>query len=280
MDDTSLPDTGLHPADLPTLELTDPLAQSFDAFDNDAPDDDDGFDDDDGDDADDFVPVALRTRHDGWTPQKQHDFIAALAECGCVTDACAAVGMTARSAYKLRARPTAGIFRQAWDVALDHAVSRLTDAAFSRAFHGVSHPIFYQGEQVGERRIFNDRLAMFLMRYRDPTRYGHWMDDMEARRHPDGAGIVLAHALNSVMDAAHGVEPEADPEDPWKPLNQGPYIPPPPIPEGDPDNPMTHIIAVCEHNDRVRRKAALEERASAAGARSVFPVHTPRHRPG
>ena len=41
---------------------------------------------------------------------------------------------------------------------------------------------------------------------------------------------------------------------------------------------MTHIIAVCEHNDRVRRKAAEDERAAASGARSIFPVRTPRNR--
>lgn len=275
MDDTSLPGTGLHPADLPTLDLTDPLAESFDAFDGDAPDDDVC----DGDDADDFEPVALRTRHDGWTPRKQHDFIAALAECGCVTEACGVVGMTPRSAYKLRARPTAGIFRQAWDVALDHAVRRLSDAAFSRALNGVAHPVFYQGEQIGERRVYNERLTMFLLRYRDPTRYGRWMDGMEARRHPDGPGIVLAHALNAVMDAAHGVEPEADEEDSMRPLNEGPYIPPPPIDECDgEDDPVAAIIALCEANDRARRQEAQAERAIASGTRSILPVHTPRIR--
>jgi len=30
---------------------------------------------------------------------------------------------------------------------------------------------------------------------------------MEAQRHPDGAGITLARALNAVLDAAHGAEP-------------------------------------------------------------------------
>lgn len=140
--------------------------------------------------------VPTRARHDGWTPERQHDFIAALAECGSVTEACRAVGMTPHSAYRLRARPDASIFRQAWDVALDYAVRRLSDAAFDRAINGVPVPVFYKGEQVGEWRRFDERLTMFMLRYRDPTRYGAWLDAMEARRHPDGAGIVLAHALN------------------------------------------------------------------------------------
>ncbi|HET7709243.1 MAG TPA: hypothetical protein VFK50_06895 [Sphingomicrobium sp.] len=151
--------------------------------------------------------VAVRARRDGWTPQKQHDFIAALAESGCVTEAAAAVGMKVRSAYRLRARPGAAAFRQSWDIALDYAVRNLSDAAFSRALHGVATPIFFRGEQVGERRRFDERLTMFLLRYRDPVRYGAWLDGMEARRHPDGAAIVLANALNVLLDRLHGAPP-------------------------------------------------------------------------
>ena len=129
-----------------------------------------------------FELVPVRARHDGWTPEKQHDFIAALAESGCVAEACAAVRLSAKSAYRLRARPDASTFRQAWDVALDYAIRRLGDFALSRALHGVSRPVFYQGEQIGERRHYDERLTMFLLRYRDPVRYGAWNDAMEANR--------------------------------------------------------------------------------------------------
>lgn len=169
--------------------------------------------------------VPTRPRHDGWTPEKQHDFIAALAESGCITEAAAAVGMSAASAYRLRARPDASHFRQAWEIALDFAVRRLSEAAFSRALNGVSRPIFYQGEQIGERRHYDERLTTFILRYRDPVRYGAWLDGYEARRHPDGGAVVLAHALNAVLDSAHGFEGgpahgfEAEPatheEQPW-----------------------------------------------------------------
>jgi hypothetical protein len=163
--------------------------------------------------------VPLRARHDGWTPEKQHRFIQALAESGCVAEACAAVGMSAASAYKLRTRPDANIFRQAWDIALDQAIRRLSDAAYSRALHGVATPVFYKGEQIGERRRYDERLTMFLLRYRDPTRYGAWLDRYEARRHPDGPGITLAYALNRLMDEAYGA---VDPADEDRPLAEGP----------------------------------------------------------
>lgn len=145
-----------------------------------------------------FAPVPTRARHDGWRPDRQVAFIDALAECGCVEEACQRVGLSASSAYALRRRPEADSFRLAWDAALDYAVRRLSDAAFSRALHGVARPVFYKGEQIGERRHFDERLTMFILRYRDPVRYGAWLDQMEARRHPDGAALTLAEATDRV----------------------------------------------------------------------------------
>ena len=143
-------------------------------------------------------PVPVRTRLDGWTPERQRDFIAALAACGVVAEAAARVGMSARSAYKLRARPGARSFREAWEVAVDSAMERLADAVFARALHGVSRPIFYQGEQVGERRHYDERLAMFLLSRRAPDRFGCWIDRREVRCDADEHGAALAEALDRV----------------------------------------------------------------------------------
>lgn len=52
-----------------------------------------------------WLPVLRRPRHDGWTPQRQRDFIAALADYGCVAQAAQAVHMTERSCYRLRRSP-------------------------------------------------------------------------------------------------------------------------------------------------------------------------------
>src|SRR3546814_7885492 len=41
---------------------------------------------------------------------------------------------------------------------------------------------------------------MWLLRYRDPVRYGAWRDDMIARRHPDGAALAFSRALNRLED--------------------------------------------------------------------------------
>lgn len=149
-----------------------------------------------------FIPASPRDRRDGWTPEKQVAFIEALAECACVTEACERVGLSPSTAYRLRRRVDAYSFRAAWDAALDYAVRRLSDAAFSRALHGVSRPVFFQGEQVGERRYYDERLTMFLLRYRDPDTYGAWRDRREPRRRPDARAIALDSWTNHVAEDA------------------------------------------------------------------------------
>lgn len=115
---------------------------------------------DEDEDAIAFDPVPLRYRHDGWTPDRQLEFIQALADTGCVDEACRAVGMSRNSAYELRRRPDAQAFRLAWRAAKDVMVERLDDAAMARAINGVPVPIFHNGEQVGERRHYDERLTM------------------------------------------------------------------------------------------------------------------------
>lgn len=151
---------------------------------------------------DDFGPVPVRYRHDGWVPDRQHIFIEMLAATGCVDEASRAVGMSRNSAYALRRRDDAQAFRLAWDAAMDYAVTRLSDAAMSRAINGVPVPIFHNGEQVGERRHFDERLAMFLMRYRDPVRYGKWLDKTQAQQHPEGLVTILAYRTGRMLRAA------------------------------------------------------------------------------
>jgi hypothetical protein len=68
-----------------------------------------------------FYPVPTRTRRDGWTVERQADFLGMLAETGSVIGACEAVGISRKSAYQLRARPGAESFAAAWDADGDSA---------------------------------------------------------------------------------------------------------------------------------------------------------------
>ena len=70
-----------------------------------------------------FHPVPVAPRRDGWTPQRQADFIGWLAQTRCVAEAARRVGMDKTSAYRLRRRPGAAGFANAWDVALGRGPS-------------------------------------------------------------------------------------------------------------------------------------------------------------
>jgi hypothetical protein len=146
-----------------------------------------------------FEPVAVRPRHDGWTAERQIAFIEKLADCGSVTAAAKHVGMSRESARKLRRHYRARDFRDAWDAAVDCGYAELEEAALERAKNGVARPIFHQGEQIGERRHFDERLTMFLLRFR--------------RRHRFGAGVDLPTYRPSIMrepDEQVAFDPESE----------------------------------------------------------------------
>ena len=97
-----------------------------------------------------FYPVPTRVRRDGWTVQRQTDFLGHLAETGSVMGACEAVGMSRKSAYKLRARPGAESFAAAWDAALGGPVRKVAvhDLEFL-AHHGLIRPVMFRGRYRG-----------------------------------------------------------------------------------------------------------------------------------
>lgn len=132
-----------------------------------------------------FTPVPRKYRHDGWTPERQRAFIAALAETGSVSHAAKALNMSAEGAYYLRRQPGADEFRAAWEAALDYGVRRLLDVTMERAIYGVPVPVFHKGEQVGEKRWYNDRLAMFHLRHRLPERYGALVPPARGTKSPE-----------------------------------------------------------------------------------------------
>jgi hypothetical protein len=112
-----------------------------------------------------FTPVPRKYRYDGWTPERQKAFIAALAETGCVDRAARLVNIARTNCYELRRAPGAEEFRRAWDAALDFGLKRLKDIAFERAIEGYLVPVFVAGKLMGFRRKHNDALLMFCLRH-------------------------------------------------------------------------------------------------------------------
>jgi hypothetical protein len=107
---------------------------------------------------------ARRCRHDGWTPERQIVFLESLAACGVVTDACREAGLSAQSAYTFRNRRSGRAFATAWDAVLVHrARARLGDELLSRAMNGCIEAVHQNGEIVGERHRFDNRLSMAVL---------------------------------------------------------------------------------------------------------------------
>jgi len=154
-----------------------------------------------------WVPVLRRRRSDGWTPDRQIEFIAALADCGCVAEAARQVQMSVTACYKLRRSPGGENFAAAWDAAMAQASRRLVDLAFDRAINGSDEPVFDKdGRRVGRRMKTNDRLLMFLLRAYMPDRFRH---AHKAVRIPDEE---LPAPVELVGDAIRRLEPVTPPD--------------------------------------------------------------------
>jgi hypothetical protein len=140
-----------------------------------------------------FDGVALedsRKRLAGWSAERQRLFLCTLAETGSVHLASAAARLSARSAYRLRARSPA--FAAAWDTADQLAVGRLSAIAFDRAINGRTEQVWRDGALVAEKRVPSDRLLMWLLARLDPRRFAApW----ELRK--DGAADPQAEARES-----------------------------------------------------------------------------------
>ncbi|HYG47242.1 MAG TPA: hypothetical protein VD846_04790 [Allosphingosinicella sp.] len=110
-----------------------------------------------------FTPVPVKPRHDGWTVERQKWFILRLALCGCVSVAARGVGMTRKSAYRLRDRPGAGGFAAAWERAQGWGRDRTVDVSLERGLLGERVPIVRNGRVVGEIHRHDNRLAMAVL---------------------------------------------------------------------------------------------------------------------
>jgi hypothetical protein len=114
--------------------------------------------------------------HNGWTVPRRLAFLEHLAQRGHVRAACAAVGLSAEAAYKLRRREP--LFAAAWDAALVLARRVAEQVLATRAIDGIEEPVWFRGELVGLRVRHDTRLLLAhlarLDRHAESTPYaGH-----------------------------------------------------------------------------------------------------------
>jgi hypothetical protein len=106
-------------------------------------------------------------RGDRWTKWKMAEFLRQLAATHSVTAAARAVGMSRRSAYKLRARLKGQPFDIAWEAAFRHGYDELAHAALELALEGEEVPHYYQGELKATHRRRNPQLMVQLLKLRN-----------------------------------------------------------------------------------------------------------------
>ena len=117
-----------------------------------------------------FTPVPRqRLRRNGWTEAAQRAFIAALEQCGCIARSARAIGMSARSVYRLLEAPGADSFAEAVDQAIARGVERVRDEAMLRAMNGSWVPVVRRGTVVRMEFRHNDKLALGLLSGRESS---------------------------------------------------------------------------------------------------------------
>jgi hypothetical protein len=119
-----------------------------------------------------FDIAPTRKRHAGWTADRQRRFIDHLSLTGHVGEACAVVGVSSSSAYRLKNKPGAESFSRAWDAALRLSATRLVAVGMDRALNGRVERHYKDGELVMERRIPSDYLLTWFIARLDPLMFG------------------------------------------------------------------------------------------------------------
>ena len=120
-----------------------------------------------------------------WTPEKQGKFLEALARCGSVKGAVAFVGMSRESAHRLRRRDEGRAFSRAWDAALIHARDLYAEEVLEKGLNGWAEPVWYHGEEVGERQRFSVPLLLAALARLDAK-----ADECDLAGHPARAAAA------------------------------------------------------------------------------------------
>lgn len=111
----------------------------------------------------DFEPVQLRHRTGGLSPEKQREFVEALADTGICREAAARIGVSEQAIARVRRRSDAADFDRACEAAHLFGARRLRSIAFERAIEGTLKGRYYHGELIGQERVHDNRLLVYLL---------------------------------------------------------------------------------------------------------------------
>jgi hypothetical protein len=151
------------------------------------------------------TPPPRRHRRDGFSPERQEEFVGHLRGTASWTDAARLTGISRSTAYNLYNSPDAAGFRAAVDEALKCTDGLLEATALERAIKGHEEIVWYQGRRVGVRWKADNRLLMSLLRARNPLKYAPLNEIEGWLRH---RGLEPPADLEGALDRLHAAEAE------------------------------------------------------------------------
>jgi hypothetical protein len=117
------------------------------------------------------APPPRRQRRDGFTPERQAQFLDYVRGGASGREAARMVGISHTTAYNLHNSPDGAAFARAWDEAARVTDIVLEDTGYDRAVNGQEEVVYYKGERVGTRVKYDNNLLMKLLRARLPLKY-------------------------------------------------------------------------------------------------------------
>lgn len=111
----------------------------------------------------DFDPAPLRYRHDGLTPDRQREYVEAMADCGIAREAARRIGVSEQAVARVRRRADARAFDLACEAAQRIGARRIRSVAYERAIEGTIKRHYYHGELKSEEVVYDNRLLIYLL---------------------------------------------------------------------------------------------------------------------
>jgi hypothetical protein len=141
----------------------------------------------------DILPPETSIRPDGWTLERQCQFLEALAADGAVSFACDEVGLSPQSAYRFRNRREGIAFKLGWDAAILIARARLRDELMERAIRGQTDKMMRDRDADEIKRYRQDnRLAMGMLTRMDRIIVGMDLCESDA--------VIVAQDWDAYLD--------------------------------------------------------------------------------
>jgi hypothetical protein len=150
-------------------------------------------------------PPPRRYRRDGFTAERQEQFLELVRGGASGREAARRIGISPTTAYNLYNSREGGAFRAAWDEAAKVTDIVLDDTAFDRAVNGQEEVVYHQGRRVGVRWKYDNNLLMKLLRARNPLKYAPLSEIEGWLKH---RGVALPPDLDSALERLRSAEAE------------------------------------------------------------------------